>query len=387
MSDSGAGGPPPPPPFVEPYPGYLQESRGSIIVGVTAALTVLATLFVIGRVYSRMISVGKVFIDDWIMILSIILGWVYVGMGAAAVSWGGGKHQEALTMPDFFMIIKLTTISFAPGLSSFMFPKFAVVILLAKLLNPSRLHLRIMWAISITYFLMIVAMLALNFGQCTPAAAAWGEVPGKCMDRAPVVHYAMAVTVASILFDLYLAIYPTIVLWNLNVNVKKKIALCASLGFGYCAAAVTIYKCTTFPPLLTNNGLDYSYGLGDVYLWTNIEANFVIIGACIPLMLPLAKKIFGSSAFGGSTAPSKGPSGKSSGKSGDSKGVSNATFGSNQKTKKSRKGTAGFDTVNDDSDSKYIILEERSFHYNETTRDADETSQNERAKAARPNGW
>jgi hypothetical protein len=34
------------------------------------------------------------------------------------------------------------------------------------------------------------------------------------------------------------------------------------------AAAVAIYKCTTFPPLLTNSLFDYTWALGDVYLWT-----------------------------------------------------------------------------------------------------------------------
>jgi hypothetical protein len=98
-------------------------------------------------------------------------------------------------------------------------------------------------------------------------------------------------------------------------------------------------------------------------------------------MLPLAKKIFGSSAFGGSSGPS-GPSGNS-----DGKGNPLATFGSTQKSKKSKKGANGFDTMNDDSDSKYIILEERSFRFNETTRDPDETSTHERAKAVRLGGW
>jgi hypothetical protein len=136
-------------------------------------------------------------------------------------------------MQDFFMVVKLTVISFVPGLSSFMFPKFAVIVLLAKLLNPTRAHIYVMWGISVVYFLMVCAMLSLNFGQCSPVAAQWNEVPGTCMDRAIVVHYAMAVTIVSVLFDLYLAVYPTVVLWSLNLNIKKKVALCASLGFGY----------------------------------------------------------------------------------------------------------------------------------------------------------
>jgi len=382
MSD--AGGPPPGPP-PEPYPGWAQETQGPVIVGVTSALTALATLFVLGRLYSRILSIGKLQIDDYIMIFSMMLGWAFVGMGSAAVYYGGGRHLFALKPENLGMVLKLTVISFVPGLSSFMFPKFAVVILLAKLLNPSKPHKYFMWGISVFYTLMIIVMLTLNFAQCTPAAAQWGEVPGTCMARKYVVYYAMTVTIVSALFDLYLAMYPTWVLWNLQLNLKKKVALCASLGFGYCAAAVTIYKCTTFPALLDETNNDFTYGIGTVYLWTNIEANFVVIGACIPLMLPVAKKIFGSSAFHGSSGAT-GPTGQSH----DSKGTPLGTFGSSGKSKKSRKSTkstTGFDTVNEDSDSKYIILEERSFQFSEAARDPEETSTHERVKAARGDAW
>jgi len=71
MSDAG-GPPPPPPPFVEPYPGFSNETNGPLIVAVTTALTGLATLFVIARIYSRIISAGKIALDDWIMIVSIV---------------------------------------------------------------------------------------------------------------------------------------------------------------------------------------------------------------------------------------------------------------------------------------------------------------------------
>jgi len=101
-------------------------------------------------------------------------------------------------------------------------------------------------------------------------------------------------------------------------------------------------------------------------------------------MLPLAKKIFGDSALGGSSGPT-GPSARS----GDSKVNHLATFGSSNKTKKSKKGTVSseFDTINEDSDSKYIILEERSFQFTEGARDPDENSTHERIKAVKQNGW
>lgn len=43
-----------------------------MILAVTSALTGLALLFVVGRIYSRIISVGKLAVDDFIVIFCIV---------------------------------------------------------------------------------------------------------------------------------------------------------------------------------------------------------------------------------------------------------------------------------------------------------------------------
>lgn len=60
------------PAFAEPYPGFSDESKGPLIVVVTATVTAVALLFVMARIYSRLISVGKLAVDDYIVILSIV---------------------------------------------------------------------------------------------------------------------------------------------------------------------------------------------------------------------------------------------------------------------------------------------------------------------------
>lgn len=277
-----------------------------------------------------------------------------------------------------------TVVSFVPGVLSFTIPKFAVVILLAKLLNPSRVHIWIMWIVSVTYLLLSAGMLAINFGQCTPAAAQWGGAPGTCWDRRITVDYAIALGSCSVVFDFYLAIYPTIVLYTLQMNWRKKLALASSLGFGYCAGVVTIYKCSTLEGLLELQ--DFTFAVDDVVIWTNVEANCVLIGACIPTMFPLVKKLFGKTALGGSTGPSGGSSNK---KTGDSNPI--VTIGSYPKKKRGKSNLSPlsqFDTVNDEADNKYIILEERSFHTSTTElRAEDHAKVVEKTTAVRQDGW
>lgn len=60
------------PPLVEPYPGYAAENKGPTILGVTSAMTLLGVVFVAARVYSRVISMGKIYLDDYITLFSIV---------------------------------------------------------------------------------------------------------------------------------------------------------------------------------------------------------------------------------------------------------------------------------------------------------------------------
>ncbi|KAK1756667.1 hypothetical protein QBC47DRAFT_319740 [Echria macrotheca] len=375
-----------PAPFVEPYPGFSEENKGPLILTVTSVLTSVAFVFVTGRIYSRIISVGKLAADDYIVILCILLCICYVALAAVAISYGGGRHVATLEPYQVMNAVYYTVVSFVPGVTSFIIPKFAGVILLARLLNPRRVHVYIMWAISIVYLLLGAGMLAINFGQCTPAAAQWGAVEGTCWDRQITVDYALALGVYSVLFDLYLAIYPTIVLWQLQMNWKKKLALSSSLGFGYCAGAVTIYKCTTLPGLLHLQ--DFTYAVDDVVLWTNIEANCVLIGTCIPTLFPLVKKLFGSTALGGSTPGYSSSRKKTGGQDGPVVTIGSYPTNGNKKRRGKSRSLSQFDTVvGEGDDGKYIILEERSFHASTAELRPEDASEMERVKATKQSGW
>ncbi|KAK4155443.1 hypothetical protein C8A00DRAFT_31681 [Chaetomidium leptoderma] len=54
-------------------PGYAEENRGPLTLTVTTTLTSVCLLFVLGRVYSRLIWIHELAIDDWMVVGSIVL--------------------------------------------------------------------------------------------------------------------------------------------------------------------------------------------------------------------------------------------------------------------------------------------------------------------------
>ncbi|KEY72276.1 hypothetical protein S7711_00274, partial [Stachybotrys chartarum IBT 7711] len=152
----------------------------------------------------------------------------------ASIQAGSGRHAAVLAPEDLERALYLTTVGFIPGILSFTLPKYAVVMLVSKLFNASRLQIWTMWSMAVLNTLLIIACIVVVWARCSPPSAMWtiGGNP-DCWDPQIDVAIGIAAGVFSAVFDFYLAIYPGIVLWRFPINLKKKIVLSTALGFGF----------------------------------------------------------------------------------------------------------------------------------------------------------
>lgn len=51
---------------------YLESSKGPVILAVILAVSILSTIFVAGRVYTRKKILGALHLDDWLTIVSVV---------------------------------------------------------------------------------------------------------------------------------------------------------------------------------------------------------------------------------------------------------------------------------------------------------------------------
>ena len=73
------------------------------------------------------------------------------------------------------------------------------------------------------------------------------------MCRYRVVTHELTASALSAAMDLYLAVYPAVILARLQMNIKKKMALASALGIGSVACVVAAYKRTRLPGLASND--------------------------------------------------------------------------------------------------------------------------------------
>ncbi|KAH9232500.1 hypothetical protein K456DRAFT_1750874 [Colletotrichum gloeosporioides 23] len=245
------------------------EDKGPTALGIVISVSALSTVFAAARLFVRGKRLGKVHLDDYLIIASVICGWVNVGTAIAAVAHGNGRHFDILDLEQKQGAILWTIAGFPAGVMSFGLPKLAVVALLTRIMNPSKGHKIFLWA-------MTLFCLA-NLAGC------W-----------ILVYFAIYSGGFCAFVDIYLAVYPAVVLAKLQMSVRKKVALSVALGIGSISSIVAIYKCTRLPSLASQ---DFSYDTADLVIWTIVEGSTMIIAACIPVLQPLGELLFGKRMF------------------------------------------------------------------------------------------
>ncbi|RYP75442.1 hypothetical protein DL771_002327 [Monosporascus sp. 5C6A] len=276
-------------PFPPLDPARADEDKGPSVVSTITVVVAISTIVAAARLYVRGWITRKFQFDDYLILASVILSWMSVGFTTAAVNSGSGQHIQTLHPDQLSGAIKNTLIGFVPGILSYLVPKFAVAYLLSRLLNPSRLHITIIWAMCIFCFFTMMASCGIAFSQCLPTRSQWdfSIKSDSCYSKWITVRYSQAASAFSAFLDFYLAVYPAVVLYSLQLPTKKKIALSGALGIGSIATLVAIYKITVLPSLAA---VDFTYDSCDLSIWTIVEGSVIIIAACIPLLQPLVER-------------------------------------------------------------------------------------------------
>ncbi|KAJ0117329.1 integral membrane protein [Diaporthe amygdali] len=272
-------------------PEMAAENKGPGILAACYTVEVIASLFVAARLFVRGRMMGKWQLDDWLIILSMLFGWIAVAFTTAAVASGSGKHFEVLTESQHSKAIFWTVMGFGPGVMSFGIPKLAVVAFLTHIMNPSRVHRIIMWMMASLCVFNLFICVVFHFAQCSPAASQWDfSLERRCWSPWILIWWATWSGYFSAFLDLYFAVYPSIVLYKLQMNRKKKLALCAALGIGSISTIVAVYKTTRLPSLASG---DFTFSTSDLVVFTIAEGGTIIIAACIPVLQPLLEMITG----------------------------------------------------------------------------------------------
>ncbi|KAL2818758.1 hypothetical protein BDW59DRAFT_175096 [Aspergillus cavernicola] len=258
------------------HPWLYIESRAVVIAGL-----VFCTICLGLRVYTKAFLLHKFGWDD----ISIIGAWVFAIVTQVLCLYGYehggiGIHIWNIT-PEMFLSFQkgifAAGVVYVPSLG---LAKASLIILYYRIVGQQRIY---RWVLYFIGFVVVGYSIAITFAlifACRPIAKAWnGAIVGTCVNQNGL--YA-ATAVTNTVTDVALIIVPIPIVVSLNMPMIQKIGLFFMFVIG-CATVITsvIRLVTLFPFLETD---DKTYRIAWTDLWINVEANFIIICACIPFL-------------------------------------------------------------------------------------------------------
>ncbi|KAF9891906.1 hypothetical protein FE257_002869 [Aspergillus nanangensis] len=258
------------------HPWLYRESQAVVVAGI-----VFCTIALILRVYTKAVLLNKFGWDD----VSIIGAWVFAIITQVlclyGYAYGGiGIHIWNITPQMFLQFQKgifAAGIVYVPALA---LAKASLIILYYRIVGQQKLY---RWALYIIAGVVAGYSVAIVFAlifACNPIPKGWNAaLEGTCIDQNGL-YVATAVT--NTVTDVALIVVPIPVVASLRMPLIQKIGVFFMFVIGCATVITSVIRLITLFPFL--KAVDKTYQIGWTDLWINVEANFIIICACLPFL-------------------------------------------------------------------------------------------------------
>ncbi|KAF2740037.1 hypothetical protein EJ04DRAFT_559494 [Polyplosphaeria fusca] len=278
----------PPPNFDNP------ESRGGLVIALTAPTLALAVIFTGARFYGKGVLRQALWYDDWIMLVATVMSIPVSAIAMASLHYGLGLHlwdQKSEWAQTYGKMAFAADILFPLSCS---LTKISLCLTYLRLF-PSKVDKIFCYTLSIFVSLYTIVCIFLMLFQCTPIRGYWDvSAKLKCINiRATLV----SVAALNSLSDFLVFLWPAKPLWSLQLPLKQRVGLILifAVGCTVCVAGI----CRMYYLEVYFESYDILWEASIIYGVMSVEMNLGIICGCLsgvkPVLAVVFPRFFGSS--------------------------------------------------------------------------------------------
>ncbi|TRX90417.1 hypothetical protein FHL15_008782 [Xylaria flabelliformis] len=255
--------------------------RGPAIIGVTWTLT---SIFVAFRFYCRSQPPSRLGLDDWTILVALVIQLLHQALVTVAWHFGAGMHDEDLSLPQLIRVLMWFWISTTPAIVVSIVARISAAILLFRIFRSvSWFKWFIIVFTTLQTIIGIVSIIAI-YTQAEPIQALWDPTvtPTRVRDsrfKDAIVNVAQSFFAFS---DLSYVFFPVFIIFKLNMPLRRKIGLAIVLSLSFISFVGSVMK-----PVTANLAHD-QYQSSLVIIWSNLEQTLVIMITCVPALRALA---------------------------------------------------------------------------------------------------
>ncbi|KAI1427998.1 hypothetical protein F5Y12DRAFT_101439 [Xylaria sp. FL1777] len=265
----------------------MAESHVLAMTVTMIVLSVVSFCFMSLRFYSKSLTNARLGLDDICLASSWALHLVFVIISIITTKYGLGHHLNDIDLTLLPNLLNLLPIAQFFAVISVAVSKSSFILTLLRLVQK-KWQKNTLWFLLATVNGSLLSISIVQFFQCSDP-----PTPG-CVPGAQVIALGVFAAAYSAAVDLVLVVFPSLVIWSLQMRRSEKLGIIVSMSLGVVAGVVGIYKSTTIP--YVSRSTDFAYGTAIVLIWLVAEVCATIIAASIPFYRPLLRRISSISA-------------------------------------------------------------------------------------------
>ena len=217
------------------------DNQGGGIIASEVITTFLTSFTVALRFATRIWIVRNIGWDDYTILFAAIGKIIGAGLVSAEVHYGFGRHKVELTRWQYIKFMKYSYGEWIQTFQTLMFTKISICFLLLRIPVQKR-FIRPIQGVTVALIISNIVLTLLWILQCSPTATAWNkQIPGTCFTDGQLQRIIISQALISIISDFMLALFPIVLLWNVQIAPRIKAGLCALMALGLMYAPVFFF--------------------------------------------------------------------------------------------------------------------------------------------------
>ncbi|OKL61577.1 hypothetical protein UA08_03268, partial [Talaromyces atroroseus] len=201
--------------------------------------------------------------------------------------WGMGQDRSELPAENSKVVRKLLYVFEIFYVINIMTIKISILIMYRRIFTNLSKTFRVGSFICGSFVILwALAFVPTAIFQCTPVSKAWDiDQPGHCISLR-IGFFCVALP--NVLTDIAILSLPIQVCWQLQTRKLYRTFIIGIFMLGTFVIGVSIYRFTT---LFIYSPHNVTGTIGPATLWSVIECAVAIICACLPLLVPLVRRV------------------------------------------------------------------------------------------------
>lgn len=271
-----------------PASGGANRNLGPIIVGINWMVFGPSTIMVGLRLITRTWITRNLGWDDIVMLITQAINSCGMGFVMGEVFYGLGRHKHFLSTYQQSRFLKFDFLDWIQVFVTLTLMKISILLFLLRLSKFDHLR-RSLWFLIAFLILSHLPLTILLIVQCRPIEKYWlQDLPGTCWSKDTREKIIISQGVVSVVTDFIGAAFPVVLLWKVDIPLRRKVGLCLLMGLGVVTAGITIVRTALSWQVKVEDST--WVGVGNAFARI-FEINLGIIAACIPLMKPLLRSV------------------------------------------------------------------------------------------------